>query len=428
MPKPRTWLRRAARPAFEQLRAYMTWPLRADIAALAARLDAPAAEPAAEPAAASVLAPFDMNMTLHRSRGALLRGLPKGAQVFVSVGCAGRWFFDWIEQCYGDIPRHIGVEYYTPPPPDLPPNVEWIANTCSDMSALPDQSCDLVFSGQNLEHLWPDEALGFFLEAARITRPGGLLAMDSPNRTITEALRTWSHPEHTVELTTTEAIEVTELAGFDVTAMKGIWLCRDANTGAALPLLPSEDDPLSIEERMLAAVGQPDDAFIWWLEARRSERPPDAGGLRTRLDAIFALAWPERVARMAIGVGHPGADENWVDVAAGIPGAVIFGPSMPLRAGAYRVGFTLAAPIAGARTRCEVTLGPQADILVSSTVDLPQGDSVVTLDFTLPELQFGIQFRCLSLGAAAFSCRRGIALDEPPASFHFPPPRPTSAL
>ena len=93
---------------------------------------------------------LEVNYLLHHSRGALLRGMPPGAQRLLSAGCAGNWYFDWIEETYGRVPEHLGIEYYAPKPEGLPDNVTWIASTVSDMSAVSSASCDLVFSGQNL--------------------------------------------------------------------------------------------------------------------------------------------------------------------------------------------------------------------------------------------------------------------------------------
>ena len=130
---------------------------------------------------------------------AFLRTMPPNARRLLSAGCAGRWYFDWVAQSYGPVEEHLGIEYYVEAPPDLPANVTWIRNTVGDMSAVADQSCDLVFSGQNLEHLWPEEVAGFLLEAARTLRPGGHLVMDSPNRDPTAPL-VWSHPTRNTPL------------------------------------------------------------------------------------------------------------------------------------------------------------------------------------------------------------------------------------
>jgi len=423
------WLRHAGRPfkpALNLLRSYMIAPLAADLGGLSARLEQigaaregainPAQTSAPTPPAAAAAGPIDMNLLLHRGRTALLREVPKGAEVFLSAGCAGSWFFEWVQKCYGDIPRHIGLEYYVPRPDTLPANVEWIANTCSDMSGVADRSCDLVFSGQNLEHLWTDEAVGFFLEAARVTRPGGLLVMDSPNRGITEVLRTWVHPEHTVELTTAEAVEVTGMAGFDVAAVKGIWLGRDPNTGTVLPFEHADGLPLSLEERLIGGVGQPDHAFLWWIEARRADREPDGAALRHRLTDIFRTAWPERASRSIVGVGRveTGPDGEWVVCPPATSGPLIFGPYMPLRPGRYRCTFELEAETNGmeARARCDVAAGESGTVLMWRDLHVGAARETVSFEFELAALQFGLQFRCYSLGGSGFRCRRVVRFEE----------------
>ena len=421
MTAPLIAIGRPFKPMLSLLRSYMIAPLAADLAVLSARMDGLAAAatqapstvqhtPETQPAAA----PIDMSYVLHRGRTAFLREIPKGAEVFLSAGCAGGWFFEWVEQCYGDIPRHIGLEYYLPRPDTLPPNVEWIENTCSDMSGVADKSCDVVFSGENLEHLWTDEAIGFFLEAARVTRSGGLLVMDSPNRSITEALRTWSHPEHTVELTTAEAVEVTELAGFDVVTVKGIWLNRNPRTGEILPFQHSDAVPLSLEERLVGGVARPGDAFLWWIEARRADRAPDAAAVTKRLTEIFDTAWPERTTRSVVGVGHveSGPDGEWVVCPSNTSGPLIFGPYMPLRAGRYRCTFELEGSEPEALARCDVAVGERGDVLVSREVKVGKGREVVSIYFEVPALQFGVQFRCFSLGAGGLRCRRVAQFEE----------------
>jgi hypothetical protein len=136
---------------------------------------------------------LDINLLLHQSRSAYLRGMPPGAKRLLSAGCAGLWYFEWIKQTYGCVPEHLGIEFYTPKPDGLDNNVTWIANTASDMSAVKSRSCDLVFSGQNIEHLWPEEVSGFMLEAARVLALGGHLVIDSPNRRLSlHQTRRWS--------------------------------------------------------------------------------------------------------------------------------------------------------------------------------------------------------------------------------------------
>ena len=167
-----------------------------------------------------------------------LADMPAGCDTVLSMGANGQWYFDWFDDHYGHIPRHIGVEAYMPRPDVLPDNVEWVeADLASPegVAMLGSGTVDMVFSGQNIEHLWPDQVQAFLVESSRVLRDGGWLVLDSPNRELTADYQ-WSMGEHTIEFTPDEAIDLLALAGFDVVTMKGIWLCRQ--DGELLPLEP----------------------------------------------------------------------------------------------------------------------------------------------------------------------------------------------
>jgi SAM-dependent methyltransferase len=400
---------RAAKPIATRWRTFMTAPLDGRLAALEARL------PAAPKAR-------DVSVLLHHSRTAFLRRMPPGARVLCSAGCSGNWYFEWVERCYGRVEKHIGLEYYTPKPDRLPENAIWIANTVSNMSDIADRSCDLVFSGENLEHLWPDEVTGFFAESWRVLRPGGVIVVDSPNRDITCPL-SWSHPEHTVELTVEEAKRLATLSGFDVTKVAGIWLCRDPVNGRILPFDPAqEDSEWSLPERLITAESNPECSFIWWLEAVRSDRVPKKAELREEMQRIFAEAWPERKQRLTVGAGHleHRGDGDWVACGRGEGGAMIYGPGMPLHPGRYQVTFMVAAedPISADAVimECDVYVPSLGKALVRRrlTPSDMTGETAVALDFAIDQLQFGIQFRCISLGQADVRCKKRIELTEAP--------------
>jgi SAM-dependent methyltransferase len=236
----------------------------------------------------------DFNHLLHELRTIELSRMPRipADGTLLSAGCAGLWYFEWIEAAYGKVGRHIGVEAYAPRPEALPHDVGWIANTVGDMRDVPTSSVDLVFSGQNVEHLWPEEVAGFLLEAWRVLRPGGRLVLDSPNEPIAAALG-WTHPQHTVELPYDEARALVELAGFDVTSCRGVWRCP-----AGRPLDAALDVP-SILDRAVRAADDPAESFVWWIEANKRDETPDAGSVQRAARRAFAAHWPARVHRAA---------------------------------------------------------------------------------------------------------------------------------
>jgi SAM-dependent methyltransferase len=239
------------------------------------------------------------NDIIHAERSRLLKKLPTGAKVVCSAGCSGPWYFTWFEECYGYVPLHIGVELYSPKPTDLPKNVQWIENSVGAMQEIRDDSVDLMFSGQNIEHLSPSDILGFFNEANRVVRDGGLLCIDSPNRSITLAGR-YVQPEHVLELSTDEAVRLFELAGFDVLEKYGIWLCQTA-TGERLPITDFEES--SRDERCREAHLNPERSFIWWIVARKV-READMLSLKATIQNLFLKDFPGFVrARHFLGVG-----------------------------------------------------------------------------------------------------------------------------
>ena len=364
----------------------------------------------------------ETHTVLHEARSLALADMPEGAETLLSAGPNGSWYFDWVEKEYGKVKRHIGVEAYLPEPAGLPENVEWIAADLAGpggVAVVESGTIDLVLSGQNFEHLWPDQMLAFLIESNRVLCDGGWLIVDSPNRDLTAELQ-WSMPEHTVELTPDEAETVFSLAGFSVEAMKGVWLCRQA--GELLPLGPPgpRDGGDSVLRRIALARNRPEDSFIWWAEARKV-RSPEVAGLKRAISDVFETAWSERVGRIAprdgtpvvLPDGRPGAH-----IEAGRTGCVMLGPSMPLTAGTYDFGVEIAwsqvtelgSPIA----RLEVIAG---DEQFNSTELVPTsmaGTSILVCRASIPDLRFGVNIRLMASGIADLTSPLALRLTPDP--------------
>lgn len=228
----------------------------------------------------------NFNELIHQERTRLLGLLPKGADVFCSAGCSGAWYFKWIEESYGPVKKHIGIELYSEMPDALPKNVDWIKNSVSNMVDIQSDSVDLMFSGQNIEHLYPGDLIGFFNEANRVTKPGGILCIDSPNRSVTQSGR-YIQPEHVLELSVAESASLVRLAGFSISTIYGIWLCEDGQEHFEVLEVP---DSASLDRRLSHAKYQPSNSFIWWIVA--SKVGDVSGTLRTRVEELFLKDYP----------------------------------------------------------------------------------------------------------------------------------------
>jgi ubiquinone/menaquinone biosynthesis C-methylase UbiE len=105
------------------------------------------------------------------------------------------------------------------------PECQWLV---ADAAQLPleDDSFDLIFAGEILEHL-PDPRKGL-KEWARVLKPGGLLILTTPNRErLVNRLnhaREVVNPEHLSEMGYRELLEMLREEGFKIKHKKGIYL------------------------------------------------------------------------------------------------------------------------------------------------------------------------------------------------------------
>lgn len=326
-------------------------------------------------------------------------------------GCAGRWYFDWFEERYPtQVERQIGVEAFAPRPEDLPPEIEWLQQSLGDLRGVADGAVDVVFAGQVIEHLWPDEVAGFLLESSRVLRPGGLLAVDSPNRRVTTAIG-WEHPEHTVEFRVDEIAELLELAGFDEIRIRGLWLCFDREHNRFLSLEGGPGERAwSPERRAAEAEARPEDSFVWWAEAVRGDREPEPARLRRRVSEIYDDYRRFRFGRLKHTVGSEsgvGAD-RLVAAGAGESGHLVFGPFVPMKAGRWVVRFRAAAgPVAGLQDGVlgvvDVVTAPDASFAAAEEVvaaTLPPDGVLheIALPFELEHAELSVEFRLLTTG------------------------------
>ncbi len=302
--------------------------------------------------------------------------------------------------------------------------MEWVEADIAgpDGVATIEPGCvDLVYSGQNIEHLWPEQVEAFLLESHRVLADGGWLVLDSPNREFTATYR-WSMGEHTVEYTPDEAVLLLDLAGFDVVTVKGLWLCRKHGTDLLLGPQATVDGVGEVLHRIVLATARPADSFLWWVEAKKS-RPPDRPALRRAIAEIFAANWRERVARMQP-VGDP--ETRLPDGRLGVvrekdhPGGVTIGPYLPLRPGTYRFDVDVVWSDCDTPHRAVARLEARADdqLLGQGQLvpDEPAGSGVVSCELTVDRLRFDVHVLVSSTGGARLEVPLALSLSPDPYS------------
>jgi SAM-dependent methyltransferase len=101
--------------------------------------------------------------------------------------------------------------------------VQYRYHSMVDLSGFEDDSVDLVYSGQSIEHVQPDEAVIVLKEVHRILRPGGRLALDTPNGRVTRLQQPeFIDPDHKAEYTWSELRRMLSEAGLEIDWAKGL--------------------------------------------------------------------------------------------------------------------------------------------------------------------------------------------------------------
>ena len=92
-----------------------------------------------------------------------------------------------------------------------------------DLADYADDSVDLVYSGQSIEHVPIDVADKVLSEVHRVLRPGGYLGIDTPNARVTRLQQAaFIDPDHEHEYTDAEMRAKLAGAGFEVAGAWGL--------------------------------------------------------------------------------------------------------------------------------------------------------------------------------------------------------------
>jgi predicted SAM-dependent methyltransferase len=177
---------------------------------------------------------------LHAARIEMVRQLPK-AQKIVDLGGGA------INDPRGGLvvmgyPYSFNRLYIIEPPPllrheiykDIPDlldkvdtdrgTVQYLYTSMADLSQIPDRSIDLVFSGETIEHVSPDDCKKTLREVHRILKSDGSFCFDTPNRSVTEIQmpNNFINPDHKIEYRHSEMMTLLHEASLKVVEIKGI--------------------------------------------------------------------------------------------------------------------------------------------------------------------------------------------------------------
>ena len=101
--------------------------------------------------------------------------------------------------------------------------VSYSYHSMVDLSPFEDESIDLIYSGQSIEHVTAEDGKSVMAEAYRVLRPGGYLAIDTPNGRMTRLQQDeMIDPDHKIEYTWAQLSQLILSAGFEISWAKGL--------------------------------------------------------------------------------------------------------------------------------------------------------------------------------------------------------------
>jgi SAM-dependent methyltransferase len=183
--------------------------------------------------------PFpELGISLHFSRMLFVRSLPPGARILDLGGTAlGNpqgalvimgYPYPFEDLIVIDLPSEERNDIYkeatahTVTQTELGP-VRYHYTSMADLSSYPDDSIDLVYSGQSIEHVPLAVADTVLHEVRRVLRPGGHLALDTPNARVTRLQQDeFIDPDHEHEYTHAELVAKIEGAGLEIVRAHGL--------------------------------------------------------------------------------------------------------------------------------------------------------------------------------------------------------------
>jgi predicted SAM-dependent methyltransferase len=182
----------------------------------------------------------DPLVALHRSRMEIIKMLPFSNIICdLGGGSIGDNRGALVAMGY---PHNFEKLYIVEPPPDDRhqiyrdiPDLSDVVNTdrgpvtylygsMSDLKWFGDQSVDLVFSGETIEHVSPEDCVITLREVRRILKKDGWFCFDTPNRAITKLQFPdgYINPDHKIEYHHHEMMKLLDDAGLNAVEVLGV--------------------------------------------------------------------------------------------------------------------------------------------------------------------------------------------------------------
>lgn len=183
-----------------------------------------------------------LHYSLHWSRAAFVKSLPPAKRI-LDLGGSWKWNREGGLVALGYPYRADRVTIVDLPPDDRYESyrsdevtetvdspigpIGYVYRSMTDLSCFEDESFDLVYSGQSIEHVHPHEGKAVIEEVRRVLAPGGVFALDTPNARLTRLQQEgFIDPDHKVEYQPEELDALLEENGMRIIRRLGLNLAR----------------------------------------------------------------------------------------------------------------------------------------------------------------------------------------------------------
>ncbi|WP_445244868.1 methyltransferase domain-containing protein [Microcoleus sp. OTE_8_concoct_300] len=179
-----------------------------------------------------------INEKLHSARMEMVKQLLPPAEVILDLGgyssCDPRGAL--LGFGYPHVPQKLYILDFHPdkmmfPGPEWPKQVkyetcdiEYVYGSMTDLDCFQEGTFDLIWSGESIEHITPEDAEKVFSKAYKLLKPGGKLALDTPNRRATKLQlpNSYIHPEHKIEYYYEDLCKLLEKHNFKIIQSQGV--------------------------------------------------------------------------------------------------------------------------------------------------------------------------------------------------------------
>lgn len=143
--------------------------------------------------------------------------------------------------------------------------IEYVYTSMTDLASFKQESFDLVWCGESIEHITLEEAESVFSQVYKLLKPDGKFALDTPNRRATQLQcpNNYIHPEHKIEYHYQELLEIIRKHNFKLVETKGI-----------IDLTESIKSSLFMEEEFIRNTGlndRPENSYLFYICCMRND-------------------------------------------------------------------------------------------------------------------------------------------------------------